>query len=132
MLIRLGPAHQPLNDAEMVAQDMRNVGVGLAEPDDDLEQLPDRTAGAAGFFRQPERAQPGLADEIDLRERKGTLAFAVAGSFGNTVEKRVQIRRAEIEGMRAVQRVRGYRLVHLFDPDRVGGIAFFKVPRGAR
>ena len=84
MLIGLGPPHQPLDHAEMVAQDMRNVGVGLAEPDDDLEQFPDRTSGAAGFRRQSERAQPGFADEIDLRERKGTLTFAVACAFGDT------------------------------------------------
>ena len=78
MLIGSGLPYQPLDRVEMVAQDMRNVGVGFAQPDDDLEQLPDGAAGAACFFRQPERAQPGLADEVDLRERKGTLAFAVA------------------------------------------------------
>ena len=116
----------------MVAQDMRNVGVGLAEPDDDLKQLPDRTAGAAGFCRQPERAEPGLADEVDLRERKGTLAFALAGSFGDTVEKRVQIWRAEIEADVSGPASARIRLVHLFDPDRVGEIAFFRAPRDAR
>ncbi len=114
MLVGPGLPHQPLDHAEMIAQDMRHVGVGLAETDDDLEQLPDRAAGAAGFGGQSERAKPGFSDEIDLWERKGALTLAVAGALSDPVEKRVEIRRTEIEAMRVFQGSGRYRLVHWF------------------
>jgi hypothetical protein len=50
----------------------------------------------------------------------GALTLAVAGAFGDPVEKRVEIRRTEIEGMRMFQGSGRYRLVHLFWPGSSG------------
>ena len=86
MLIVLGPACQPLDHAEMVAQDMRDVGVGFAEANDDFEQFADRTSRAAGVGRQPQCAQPRLSDQVDLGEWQGALALAFACALRNMGE----------------------------------------------
>jgi|SRR6476660_2582961 len=99
--MQVGPGlpQQPLDHAEMIAQDVRHVGVGFAETNHDLEQFPNRATGAPSGRRQSERAKSGFPDEIDLWEWKGPLTLAVARAFGDSVEKRVEIRRTEIEAM---------------------------------
>ena len=58
--------------------------------------------------------EPGLPDQIDLREWKGAFTLAVAGALSDPVEKRVEIRRTEIEAMRVLQGGSRDGLVHLF------------------
>ncbi|MGY3135066.1 hypothetical protein ACVWZM_005748 [Bradyrhizobium sp. USDA 4501] len=103
----------------MVAQDMRDIGVGLTETDDDLEQCANRQAGAAGFDRKPQRAEAGLANEIDLRERQDALAFAVGGAFRDAAEQRVDIGCAAVKAVGRLQRGGGQRLVHWYHPNGV-------------
>ena len=49
----------------MIAQDMCDIGISLAEADDEGEEVADRAAGAAGADGEPQRAETGAADEID-------------------------------------------------------------------
>src|SRR6202030_674418 len=86
MLVVLRASHQSLDYAEMIAQDMRDSGTGLAEADQDLEQFPNRASCAAGFRRQPQGAQPGLTDKVDRFIGKDALALAFAGAFGDVVQ----------------------------------------------
>ncbi|MGY3606313.1 MULTISPECIES: HEAT repeat domain-containing protein [unclassified Bradyrhizobium] len=95
-----GLTYQPFDDAEMVAQDMRHIGVGLAQANDDREEIADRAAGAAGGHRQPQCAETRALDEVDRVERKNAVAFPRARAFSDLIEHRVQFRRIRSERLR--------------------------------
>jgi hypothetical protein len=98
--------HQPFDHAEMVAKDVRDVGVRFTKANDDLEQFADRAAGAAGGSRQAQRAQPSAPDEINRLKRQNTfpLAFAFALSdLGEQVFSSLGERRSTwLDGARLV------------------------------
>ena len=52
---------------------------------------------AAGLDRKPQRAEPRLADQVDLREGQHTLALALAGALGNAAEQCVDVRRMTVK-----------------------------------
>ena len=107
--------HQPLDHAEMVAQDMRDVGVGLAEANDDLEQLADGAAGTTGGGRQPQRAQLGAPDQVDRLERQNTFPLALAFAGGDLRKQFVEFGTAEIDWSRRIEACGGDGLVHRFE-----------------
>ncbi|MGY4296587.1 hypothetical protein ACVWXN_004682 [Bradyrhizobium sp. i1.4.4] len=96
----------------MVAQDMRDIGVGLAEADDEGEEIADRAAGATGVQRQPQRTKAGPANEIDDLERQNAVALAVTGALGDLVKERLQLRRAGLERFGCAEGGGGHGLVH--------------------
>ncbi|WP_235885980.1 hypothetical protein [Bradyrhizobium niftali] len=58
----------------MVAQDMRDIGVCLAEADDEGEEIADRAA--CGGDGQPQGTEAGAANEVDDLERQHAVALA--------------------------------------------------------
>src|ERR1700688_99307 len=92
--------HQPFDHAEMVAKDVRDVGVRFTEANDDLEQFADRAAGAAGGSRQAQRAQPSATDENNRLKRQNTFPLAFAFALGDLGEQVFQLGGAEIDPAR--------------------------------
>jgi hypothetical protein len=95
-----GTTHQPFDHAEMVAQDVRDVGVRFTEANDDLEQFADGAAGAAGGSRQAQRAQLGAPDEINRLKRQDTFPLAFAFALSDLGEQVFQLGGAEIDPAR--------------------------------
>nr|WP_316228644.1 hypothetical protein [Bradyrhizobium sp. SZCCHNR1045] len=91
---------------------MSHIGIGFGEPDDDLEKIADRAAGAARGDRQSQCTEPRLLDQGDLPVRQDAFAFALGLAFGDLGQQGVKSARRERNGRPGGKRVGGERLVH--------------------
>ena len=94
-MVGVEAAAEALDEGEVDAEDVGDVRVGLGERDQHLEELAQGGAGATVLDRQPDRAEAGLADEVDRGERGLALALTVGGAVGDLLE---QTARAGVPG----------------------------------
>jgi hypothetical protein len=71
-----------LDEAEVPAEQLRQVRVGLGEPDEQAEELRDRRAEPAVLPWHTELAEAGIPQPLDLLERQPPVGLALdrAGS----------------------------------------------------
>jgi hypothetical protein len=77
VLRRDGATHEALDEGEVVAEDMGDVGIGVTEPDDGLEQFPvGGVAASASTRKAPRRAvrMASITGNGSLRSRSRSLA----------------------------------------------------------
>lgn len=77
-----------LDEGEVAAQGLGDVGVGLGQFDQQLNQLRQRGAGAAVLARHAHGAEAGLLEPGDRLVGQFALPFALDGAFGDAREDR--------------------------------------------
>ncbi|CAD9226246.1 hypothetical protein BCEN4_540020 [Burkholderia cenocepacia] len=95
--LRPGRRIQPiLDEREMSAQRLRQIGIGGGQFGQQPEQLRQRCARAAGARRQPDRAEAGRLQPADRLVRQFAVAFALGGAGGDALEDRPEPARERI------------------------------------
>ncbi|QUN56380.1 hypothetical protein KEH58_19990 [Burkholderia cenocepacia] len=85
-----------LDEREMSAQRLRQIGIGGGQLGQQPEQLRQRRAGAARARRQPYRAEARRFQPADRLVRQFAAAFAFGGAGGDTLEDRPEPARERI------------------------------------
>jgi hypothetical protein len=94
---RVGIAQPVLDDGDMAAEEMRDIGVGCGQLDQEAQESGMVEPVAAEFHRHPQRAEALLLEPADLLEGQAALMLARHRALGDPREDRPEQARHRLE-----------------------------------
>ena len=88
LVVRVATVEQVFTETEVPAQRLHQVGVGLGQFDQQVEQFRQAGTGTAVFLGHTQGGEAGLLEPLQLLERQAPFQFAFHGTFTNLREDR--------------------------------------------